>query len=86
MPPTSTGRPRRVGRVSCSTEAKKASMSRCRTHRPAAHTRPSYCGPPTAHGYRCRKLDMDWPNPGSRWPAALLAWRYGNEFGASVVL
>src|SRR3954468_24682013 len=32
-PPTSTGRPRRVGRVSCSTDAKNASMSRCSTHR-----------------------------------------------------
>ena len=29
------GRPRSVGRVSCSTEAKNASMSKCRTHRPA---------------------------------------------------
>src|ERR1700749_4503220 len=32
-PPTSTGRPRNVGRVSCSTDAKNASMSRCSTQR-----------------------------------------------------
>src|ERR1700753_4347311 len=32
-PPTSTGRPCSVGRVSCSTDAKNASMSRCSTQR-----------------------------------------------------
>src|SRR3984957_6930935 len=37
-PPPSTGRPCSVGRVSCSTDAKNASMSRCSTQRESTIT------------------------------------------------